>query len=65
MLTKLLRLQQKLWTDFKAKVQSDKKEKRDREVAELEKNADFQQAKKVKAAREDYLQPRVYKKRVR
>ena len=38
----------KLWTEFKEKVQSDKKEKRDREVAEKEKDADFQRAKKAK-----------------
>ena len=35
-------------TEFKAKVQSEKKEKWDREIAELEKDADFQRAKKPK-----------------
>ena len=32
----------KLWTEFKEKVQSNKKEKRDRVVAEKEKDVDFQ-----------------------
>ena len=56
----------KLWTEFKAKVQSDRKEKRDREVAIKEKDADFQRAKKAKKdLSESIYKPRVFKPRAR
>jgi len=56
----------KLWTEFKAKVQSDRKEKRDREVAAQEKDADFQRAKKAKKDLcESIYRSQVFKPRAR